>query len=80
MRLQPDQNHTPSVHIDFPGHPSRATIAEAWSACGVSVAPLTWEEFFEKFEQDGLAFLYQERTCTGMPSRRFRIVSRQRLG
>jgi len=77
VTLRPGHNHTPSVSIDFPGHPAHATIAEAWSASGASIAPLTWDEFFEKFEQDGLAFLYQERTCTGMPSRLFRIVSRQ---
>jgi len=69
-------NHTPSVYIDFPGHPAHAAIAKAWSASGASIAPLTWDEFFERFEQDGLAFLYQERTSTGMPSRLFRIVSR----
>jgi len=80
VQPRPGRDHTVSVHINFPGHPAHAVIAQGWSASGASIAPLTWEEFFERFERDHLAFLYQERASTGMPSRLFRIVSRQGLG
>ncbi|MDQ3288005.1 MAG: hypothetical protein M3Q42_07035 [Pseudomonadota bacterium] len=35
-----------------------------------------WEEFFEKFEDENLALLYQEKTRDGKPSRFFKLVSR----
>jgi len=75
---QPGRSHAGFVHIDFPGHPTHAVAAEIWASSGASVAPLTWEEFFERFERDGLAFVYQERSSAGTPSRLFRIVNRQR--
>ena len=37
---------------------------------------ITWEEFFEKFEEKDLAFLYQEKTKSGDTSRFFQFVSR----
>jgi hypothetical protein len=55
------------LYIDFPNHPARELLTRT-----------SWEEFFERFEQDRLAFLYQERTSTGLTSRLFRIVSRER--
>lgn len=36
-----------------------------------------WEEFFQTFEEQRLAFLYQEHTATGTLSHFFRIVSRR---
>ena len=35
-----------------------------------------WDEFFEKFDQEDLAFLYQDRTEDGGQSRFFKLVSR----
>jgi hypothetical protein len=37
---------------------------------------ITWEEFFEKFDEKRLAFLYQERTASGERSRFNKLVSR----
>jgi hypothetical protein len=37
---------------------------------------ITWEEFFEKFDEKGLAFLYQEKTKDGGTSRFFKFVKR----
>lgn len=37
---------------------------------------ISWEEFFEKFEEEGLALLYQEETARGGESRFFKIVTR----
>ena len=36
-----------------------------------------WEEFFQTFEEQRLAFLYQEHTATGRLSHFFRFVSRR---
>jgi hypothetical protein len=37
---------------------------------------ISWEEFFEKFEEKNLAFLYQEQTKDGGTSRFFKFVRR----
>jgi hypothetical protein len=38
---------------------------------------ISWDEFFKKFDDQGLAFLYQERTASGRPSRFNKLVSRE---
>ena len=38
--------------------------------------PISWEEFFAKFEAAKLAFLYQEETAAGKLSRFFKFVNR----
>lgn len=38
--------------------------------------PLEWDEFFDKFEEADLAFLYQDKTKGGGTSRFFKFVSR----
>jgi len=35
-----------------------------------------WDEFFEKFDEEKLAFLYQDRTTDGGQSRFFKFVQR----
>jgi len=42
-----------------------------------SLEVIEWDEFFEKFEQEGLAFLYQEQTSDGSQSRFFKLVERE---
>lgn len=37
---------------------------------------ISWEEFFDKFEEEGLALLYQERTADGSVSRFHKFVNR----
>ncbi|HET8553261.1 MAG TPA: hypothetical protein VFL78_00380 [Rhodanobacteraceae bacterium] len=37
---------------------------------------ITWEDWFEKFDDANLAFLYQDRTADGDESRFFKLVSR----
>lgn len=41
-----------------------------------SLDRISWDEFFEKFEKEQLAFLYQERTRDGAVSRFFKLISR----
>jgi hypothetical protein len=37
---------------------------------------ITWDEFFEKFDEKRLAFVYQDRTADGEPSRFNKLLSR----
>ena len=41
-----------------------------------SLEEITWDEFFEKFEESGLALLYQDKTKDGSISRFFKLVNR----
>lgn len=38
--------------------------------------PIGWEQFFDKFERERLAFLYQDETASGGPSRFFKLIDR----
>lgn len=42
-----------------------------------SLEEVPWDEFFDIFEERNLAFLYQERTADGKPSRFFKFVRRE---
>ena len=42
-----------------------------------SLEVVEWEDFFEKFDDENLAFLYQEKTRDGKPSRFFKLVERE---
>ncbi len=53
------------LRIDFPGYSGEE-----------SLEPISWEEFFEKFEEKKLAFLYQDETRSGAESRFSKLVSR----
>lgn len=54
------------LRIDFPGHGKDEGLDE-----------ISWEEFFNKFEESKLAFLYQEKTADGSESRFFKFVARK---
>ena len=41
-----------------------------------SLEDVSWDEWFEKFEEKNLAFLYQDETASGEESRFFKLVSR----
>lgn len=53
------------LRIDFPGY----------SGAG-SLEHISWDEFFQKFDEKNLAFLYQDHTSSGEESRFFKLVSR----
>ena len=54
------------LRIDFPEeHDEEEELEE-----------ITWDEFFEKFDEKRLAFVYQEKTDAGEPSRFNKLVSR----
>ena len=53
------------LRIDYPGFSGADTLE-----------PITWEEFFEAFEANKLAFLYQEETKGGKESRFSKLIDR----
>lgn len=54
------------LRIDFPGYGGEETLEE-----------ISWDEFFEKFDAAGLAFLYQEHTAEGEISRFSKFVHQE---
>src|SRR4051794_39719766 len=53
------------LRIDYPGFSGEERLE-----------PITWEEFFEGFEANNLAFLYQDETKDGKQSRFSKLISR----
>ena len=53
------------LRIDYPGFSGEDTLEE-----------ITWEEFFEAFEANNLAFLYQDETKDGKESRFSKLIDR----
>jgi hypothetical protein len=51
--------------IDYPGYEGTKTLE-----------PISWEEFFQGFEENNLAFLYQDKTKAGDNSRFSKLVNR----
>lgn len=60
-----DDKEAGILRIEFPGHGNDDRLEE-----------ISWDEFFDKFEANKLAFLYQDETAGGDTSRFFKLVSR----
>jgi hypothetical protein len=54
------------IRIDFPGYGDEASLEQ-----------ISWDEWFEKFDQSRLAFLYQEETKDGERSTFNKLVDRE---
>jgi hypothetical protein len=52
--------------IDYPGYSGTQTLER-----------LTWDEFFQGFEENKLAFLYQDETKAGEESRFSKLIDRE---
>jgi len=66
VRATVGQGHEPGIlRIDFPDY-SGAESLEA----------ISWEEFFDKFEKEKLAFLHQDETAGGKKSRFSKLIAR----
>ena len=55
------------LRIDFPGFTGERTLRK-----------ISWDDWFEKFDESDLAFLYQDETASGDCSRFFKLVNRSR--
>lgn len=53
------------LRIDFPGYSGEGKLER-----------ITWDEFFAGFEENNLAFLYQEETKDGAESRFSKLIDR----
>lgn len=60
-----DDDSAGVLRIDYPGFIGEGTLER-----------ITWEEFFETFEESNLALLYQEETKDGEESRFSKLISR----
>ena len=56
------------IRLEFPDAPN---------ANDAHLHEITWDEFFQKFDEGGLALLYQEETAAGVPSMFNRFVKRE---
>ncbi|EEF57293.1 hypothetical protein [Pedosphaera parvula] len=54
------------LRIDFPGYSGEDTLED-----------ISWDEWFDKFDEKHLAFLYREETSKGKESRFCKLVSRK---
>jgi hypothetical protein len=61
-------NETGIIRIEFPDAPNARDAA---------LEEISWDEFFEKFEDSKLALLYQEETSEGARSNFNKLVSRE---
>jgi hypothetical protein len=59
-----DKDDPGILRIDFPGGDED------------SLEQISWEEWFEKFDENDLAFLYQEQKASGEGSTFFKLVNR----
>ena len=58
-------DHAGVLRFDFPGGAGEDELEH-----------LSWDEFFEKFDAEGLALLYQEEKASGEGSTFFKFVNR----
>jgi ferritin-like metal-binding protein YciE len=56
------------LRIEFPGKPN---------AKDAKLQPISWDDFFEKFDERGLALVYQDKTARGQKSNFNKLVSRE---
>ena len=68
---------------DRDGRPSKVTVGGSGGILRVdfgepdeALTPIAWEEFFEIFEKNQLAFLHQDRTDDGQISRFSKFIQR----
>jgi len=54
------------LRIDFPGYSGEGSLQH-----------IDWDDWFEKFDENSLAFLYQDRTAAGRRSNFNKLVSRE---
>lgn len=58
---------TGMIRLDFPGYSGEE-----------SLQPISWDEWFEAFDRNNLAMVYEETMASGQKSNFNKIVSRER--
>ncbi len=66
VRRTGDEEEPGILRIDFPGYSGQQ-----------SLEPISWDDFFDKFDEKNLVFVYQDKTAAGKPSRFCKLVSRE---
>ncbi len=54
------------IRIDFPGYSGEGKLA-----------PISWDKWFEKFDESNLAMIYEEKTAKGQKSNFNKLVARE---
>jgi hypothetical protein len=57
------------LRLDFPGYSGEDKLQ-----------PISWDDFFKKFDERGLALVFQEKTARGQKSNFNKLVSRDSVG
>ena len=65
-----------SVRGHGPGHEASGLRLDMPGLRAVWLEEITWDEFFRRFEERGLEFLYQDTTREGEPSSFFKLINR----
>jgi hypothetical protein len=60
-----EEDETGILRIDMPGYGGEGSLEH-----------ISWDEWFDKFDREDLAFVYQETTKDGAPSNFNKIVSK----
>ena len=68
VRRTQSKNGTGIIRIEFPDAPN---------AKDDNLEEISWDEFFEKFDESNLALLYQEETASGQRSNFNKLVGRE---
>ena len=68
VRSTQSKDATGIIRIEFPGAPN---------AKDDNLEEISWEEFFEKFDESELALLYQEETARGQRSNFNKLIGRE---
>src|SRR5947209_2099263 len=68
VRSTQSKDSTGIIRIEFPRAPN---------AKDDNLEEITWDEFFEKFDQSNLALLYQEESASGQRSNFNKLVGRE---
>ncbi|HLG74546.1 MAG TPA: hypothetical protein VK009_29345 [Chloroflexota bacterium] len=63
-----EKDDTGILRFDFPGYSGEGKLE-----------PISWEDFFRKFDENRLALLYEEGTRDGAKSRFNKLISRDRV-
>jgi hypothetical protein len=64
-----DSDDVGMIRLDFPGYSGEGKLEE-----------ISWDEWFQKFDESGLALLVQEKTARGQQSNFNKLVSRETAG